>query len=231
MIYQCVCACSVICHVWLFLLLWAVAYQAPLSMGFSRQEYQSGLPCPPPEDLTNPGIKPASLMSSALAGGFFTTSATWVKVAQSCLTLCNPMDYTVHRILQARILEWVAFPFSRGSSQPRDQTQVSYIAGRFITSWATREVQSHLRSPFNHHVTITHTGLNKCNRLSQFALKRSFNQCSLYCPYCQNTCLSSVFHDNIICRIFYYSLPPFQSLSFLSLFSGSDFSTFNCWTI
>ena len=45
-----------------------------------------------------------------------------VKVAQSCPTLCNPMDYTVHGILQARILEWVAFPFSRGSSQPRDQT-------------------------------------------------------------------------------------------------------------
>ena len=49
------------------------------------------------------------------------------------------MDYTVHGILQARILEWVAFPFSRGSSQPRDQTQVSRIAGRFFTSWATRE--------------------------------------------------------------------------------------------
>ena len=47
-----------------------------------------------------------------------------MKVAQSCLTLCNPMDYRVHGILQARILEWVAFSFSRGSSQPRDQTQV-----------------------------------------------------------------------------------------------------------
>ena len=45
----------------------------------------------------------------------------WVKGAQSCLTLCDPMDYTVHGILQARILEWVAFPFSKGSSQPRDQ--------------------------------------------------------------------------------------------------------------
>ena len=66
-----------------------------------------------------------------------------VKVAQSCLTLYNPMDYTVHRILQARILEWVAFPFSRGSSQPRDQTQVSHIAGRFFTSWATREAQEY----------------------------------------------------------------------------------------
>ena len=51
------------------------------------------------------------------------------------------MDYTVHEILQARILEWVAFPFSRGSSQPRDQSQVSCIAGRFFTSWATREAQ------------------------------------------------------------------------------------------
>ena len=48
---------------------------------------------------------------------------TQVKVAQLCPTLCDPMDYTVHEILQARILEWVAFPFSRGSSQPRDQTR------------------------------------------------------------------------------------------------------------
>ena len=57
-----------------------------------------------------------------------------VKVAQLCPTLFNPIDYIVHGILQARILEWVAFPFSRGSSQPRDQTQVSHIAGGFFTS-------------------------------------------------------------------------------------------------
>ena len=49
------------------------------------------------------------------------------------------MDYTVHRILQARILEWVAIPFSRGSSQPRDGTQLSHISGGLFTSWATRE--------------------------------------------------------------------------------------------
>ena len=59
-------------------------------------------------------------------------------VAQLCLTLYNPMDRSlpgscVHGILQARILEWVALPFSRGSSQPRDQTQVSHFAGRFFT--------------------------------------------------------------------------------------------------
>ena len=66
----------------------------------------------------------------------------WVKVVQSCPSLCNPVDYTVHRILQARILEWVAFPFSRGSSQSRDRTQVSRIAGRFFTSWVIKEERS-----------------------------------------------------------------------------------------
>ena len=65
-----------------------------------------------------------------------------VKVAQLCLTLCDPMDYIVHGILQARILEWVAIPFFRGFSQPSDQTQVSHIAGGFFTSWATQEAQS-----------------------------------------------------------------------------------------
>ena len=57
-----------------------------------------------------------------------------VKTAQMCPTLCNLMDYTVHGILQARILEWVAFPFSRGSSKARDGTLVSRIAGGFFTS-------------------------------------------------------------------------------------------------
>ena len=57
-----------------------------------------------------------------------------VKVAQLCLTLCNPIDYTVYGILLARMLEWVAIPFSRGYSQPRDRTQVSSIAGGFFTS-------------------------------------------------------------------------------------------------
>ena len=54
-----------------------IACQAPLSMGFSRQEYWSGLPCPPPGDFPNPGMEPASLMSPTLAGRFFTTSTTW----------------------------------------------------------------------------------------------------------------------------------------------------------
>ena len=69
-------------------------------------------------------------------------------VAQSCLTLCHPMDYSllgssVPGILQARILEWVAISSSRGSSWPRDRTQVSRIAGGFFTIWATREAQEY----------------------------------------------------------------------------------------
>ena len=60
-----------------FVTLWTVAHQAPLSMGFSKQEYWSGLPCPPPGDLPDPGIEPMSLMSFALAGRFFTISTTW----------------------------------------------------------------------------------------------------------------------------------------------------------
>ena len=74
-----VCPCMLNCfsHVLLFATLWTVAHQASLSVGFSRQEHWNGLLCPPPGDLPNPGIKPASLKSSTLAGKLFTTSATW----------------------------------------------------------------------------------------------------------------------------------------------------------
>ena len=61
-------------------------------------------------------------------------SCVKVKVTQWCPTLCDPMDYTIHGILQARILEGVAFPFSSRSSQPRNRTKVSRIAGGFFTS-------------------------------------------------------------------------------------------------
>ena len=76
------------------------------------------------------------------------------EVAQSCPTLCDPMDCSlpsssIHGILQARILEWVAISFSRGSSRPRDWTQVSRIVGRCFTVWATREVQHKLSRTTN----------------------------------------------------------------------------------
>ena len=71
---------------------WTVAYQAPLSMGFSRQEYWSGLPCPPPGDLPDPRIEPVSLTSPALAGRFFTASLprkpdNSCSVSQICVTI------------------------------------------------------------------------------------------------------------------------------------------------
>ena len=74
---------------------------------------------------------------------FFFVSLSW-ELAQSCPTLCDPLDcslpgFSVHGIFQARVLEWVAISFSRGSFWPRDQTQVSCIAGRRFTLWATRE--------------------------------------------------------------------------------------------
>ena len=115
---MCVCLLGRFSHVRLFATPWTVARQAPLSLGCSRQEYWSGLPCPPPGDLPNPGIEPVSLMSPALAGGFFTISTNWesqVFVTQWCLTLCDPVDCSppdsfVHGVLQERILPWLPFP-------------------------------------------------------------------------------------------------------------------------
>ena len=76
----CVCVCVCVCYspspVWLSATLWTIAHQAPLSMGFPRQEYWSGLPFPPPGDLPHPGIESVALTSPALAGEIFTTSAT-----------------------------------------------------------------------------------------------------------------------------------------------------------
>ena len=113
----CVLSCS--SCVQLFVTLWTVACQAPLSMGFSRQEYWSGLPRPPPGDLPNPGTEPVSLTSPTLAGGFFITAAAAAaaKSLQSCPTLCDPIDGSppgspIPGILQARTLECVAISFS-----------------------------------------------------------------------------------------------------------------------
>ena len=70
------CVLSHFGHIQLFVTLWTVAHEAPLSMGFSRQEYWTRLPCPSSGNLPSPGIKPTSFLSPVLAGGFFTTSAT-----------------------------------------------------------------------------------------------------------------------------------------------------------
>ena len=94
-----------------------------------------------------------------------------LKVAQLCPTLCDPMINTVYGILQARILEWLAFPFSRGSSQTRDRTQVSHIAGRFFTSSATREafLRQYLKIITNY-TLLSHVSLGEGQLTGPFTL-------------------------------------------------------------
>ena len=76
-------------HVQLFVTLWIASHQAALSTGFSRQEYWNGLSCPPPGDLPDPGIEPASFAYPVLAGGFFTTGATWEACVKIDVQTCS----------------------------------------------------------------------------------------------------------------------------------------------
>ena len=123
-------------HVRPFVTPWTV-----LSMEFSRPEYRNGYSFPSPGDLPNPGIEPRSpaLQADSLPAKLQGKPKRW-KWRLLYSTLC---DCTVHGILQARLLKWVAFAVSRRSSQPRDWTQVSRIAGIFFTNWATREAQEY----------------------------------------------------------------------------------------
>ena len=86
------CMLSSSSHVRLLETPWTVAHQSPLSMGFCRQAYWSRLPCPPPGNLPDPGIEPASPVSPALAGRFFTTSATWEAPASASLRIFPPKN-------------------------------------------------------------------------------------------------------------------------------------------
>ena len=128
---------------------WTVACQALLPMGFSRQEYWSGLPFPSPGDLPNPGIEPRSPAlqevslpsepprkpcSLSFLQGIFPTQG-WNPGLQHFRHVLYQLSYQG----SPRILEWITCPFSSGSSWPRNQTGVSCIAGRFFTNWAIRE--------------------------------------------------------------------------------------------
>ena len=121
------------------------------------------------------------------------------------------MDYTVHGILQARILEWVVFSFSRGSSQPRDQTQVSWIAGRFFTSWTTSSVQfshsvlsdslrphesQHARPPCPSPTPRVHANSRPSNRWCHPAISSSvvpFSSCPRSLPVSESFPMSQLF--------------------------------------
>ena len=93
-------------HVQLFVTRWTVARQAPLSPGFSRQELWSGLLCPSPGDLPNPGIETASRMSPALANRFYTTSATCEALICACVLRCSVVSDSLrpHELWSARLL-------------------------------------------------------------------------------------------------------------------------------
>ena len=111
---------------------------------FSAPDPAAGHSWPMPLPKT-PGDSQASLAHTNIW-----IELNWIEVAQLCPTLCDPMDCnlqgsSVHGILQARILEWVAISISRGSSQPRDRTLVAHIVGRYFTIWE-REA-SHLVWP------------------------------------------------------------------------------------
>ena len=121
-----------------------------------------------------------------------------VKVAQSCPTPCNPVDYTVNGILQVRILEWLAVPFSRGSSQPRDRTQVSHIAGRFSYQLSHREAPFTLQKAFkiylNHleflslisicgHLHLKQFLIDLCLIIVFYLFCLSFVSCLPFCPF------------------------------------------------
>ena len=138
---------------------WTVAHQPPLSVGLSQQEYWSLLPFPSLGDLPDPRIEPTSpalqtdslLLSHQESHNIvycilytqysmcICSMCAFAHLLESCLTLCDPMDCSppgssVHGILQAGILQWVAMPSSRGSSHPRDRKYTSGIAGKFFTA-------------------------------------------------------------------------------------------------
>ena len=124
---------------------WAVAHQASLSMGFPRQEYWAGLPFPSPVDLSGPGTEPTSpaLQADSLP------LCVRARSLQSCPTFCSPVgcssqDSSVHGILQARMLQWVVMPSSRGSSPPKVQTRFCL---RLLPCRRVLYPLSHLGSP------------------------------------------------------------------------------------
>ena len=120
-------------------------------------------------------LYPWKLLDAILENLWSVRVSEMSEVTQLCPTLCDPMDCnlpgsSIHEIFRARVLEWVAISFSRGSSWPRDQTWVSHIAGRRFTIWPTREAQvkynSYLFSQFKGEKKITYTHENEISTIN-----------------------------------------------------------------
>ena len=159
-----------------------------------------------------------------------------MKVTQSYPTLCELTDYIVPGILQARILEWVAFPFSRGSSQPTDWTQVSHIAGRLFTNWATRYSEWPPNTVLRTAMVFLNYAWKKSKILgfeiqistfstffsSLFLLKllflskiHHFQKKTLHLPQCSLSCWPLVFLVQPVSRLGVYVSSPYWSISYL----------------
>ena len=135
------CCAKSLSRVWLSVTPWTVAHQAPMSMGFSRQEYWSGSPFPPPGDLPDPGIEPSSLRSPVLAGGFFTSSATWeVVIWLGCIyfffksnlqvVINKPCDQCrINYVISAWSVTWSVH------DQSRDQCMISHVISAWSAKW------------------------------------------------------------------------------------------------
>ena len=138
-------SCIVLSCVQLFVTLWNIAHQAPLSVGFSRWENWSGLPFPSSGDLPNPRIEPVflslqvdSLLAESSGKPIYASVCVYICACVSLCILCMYLHMFIwerdiggiyrHGIFQKRILEWVAISFFRGSSQPRDWTRSSYVS-------------------------------------------------------------------------------------------------------
>ena len=176
----------------LFATPWTVAHQAPPSMGFSRQEYWSGLPVPSSGDLPDPGIEPRSptLWEDALTPEPPGKQELYIlvcwcvcmcvcSVAQSCLTLCYPMDCSppgssVRGISPARLPEWVSISFSRRSSWSRDRTWVPCIGRWVLYHWATWEAHisqwNTLRKQFPRALILLYFCISNFKLLEKFFL-------------------------------------------------------------
>ena len=140
----------------------------------------------------------------------------------------HPMDYTVHGILQARILDWVAFPFSRVFSQPRDRTQVSPIAGGFFTSWASRQAQDVTIMWYNQYFWQQQQKKTHLVTLASILIMVPLSQTS------QSTSLDP--NSSRISKLIFLSVPPFTlgwpsiapSLLFISVLESLQPLTYMC---